>query len=365
MLLFLNLNSSNIRGAFSSLLSPVQLSLWQAGTTSSVFLGGIFHGAGLKEQVLNLEVENLLLAQELLSLKEVKKENERLREALGGAREEFDLLFVEIIGKEIERDVLFLNKGLVDGVREDMPVITQSRIAVGSIGEVFKHTSKVSLLSLKGRSSDVKIQDKEAIGVLNGQGRFNVFLDLIPKEEELKKGDVLVTSALGGIFPDNLLVGKVKEVEFRDLEPASLEVGFSISTDARAEALRTLDEEMRLVQTRPRTDADIAGWIMAQEMIAHTEMEEAVPLQLQLLEKLADHWTKRALINSLVQAKSAEAASGLVEIFENAHPQGRLADVISYAIEVVYKLRDTGKADILQATDAFVATHARPPANLR
>jgi len=213
VLLILNLNSQSMRGTFSSLFSPVQSLVWKAGTST----GEIFSKAS-KEGARELETENLLLQQELLSLKEAAKENERLRKALNAApRVEFDLLFAEIIGKEIERDVLLLNKGAQDGLQQGMPVITQSRVAVGSIGEVFGHTSKVLLLSLKGRAFDVKIQEREVIGVLRGQGRYRVLLDLILKEEELKEGDLVVTSALGGTFPDNLLVGEVKSIEKSDL----------------------------------------------------------------------------------------------------------------------------------------------------
>jgi rod shape-determining protein MreC len=216
-LLLFNLGAPGVRGTFFALLAPVQASLWQAGKTSSAFVAGTFQGAGLKERAERLETENLFLTQELASLQEEKRENVRFREALQGAKEEFDLLFVEIIGKEVDRDVLLVNRGAADGIKKDMPVITQSRVAVGSIGEVFEHTSKVLLLSLKGRSFDVKLQEKEAVGVLKGQGRFEAVLDLIPKEVELREGDMLVTSVLGGMFADNLLVGKVLSVDKSDL----------------------------------------------------------------------------------------------------------------------------------------------------
>ena len=209
ILFVLNLSSEYIRGAFSSLLSPLHSSLWQTGGLTSEFLSGEF---------VELEERNRALYQQVLSLKEVEKENERLREAVGTIqRKEFTLLFTEIIGKVIERDVLLINKGRAEGVRTRMPVITQSRAAVGSIGEVFEHTAEVLLLSLKDSSSDVKIQGREVIGVLKGQGRYEARLDLIPQEEELQEKDVVVTSALGGNFPDNLLVGELKNIEKSDL----------------------------------------------------------------------------------------------------------------------------------------------------
>jgi len=213
VLLLLNLSSQSVRGTFSSFLSPIQSLLWKAGTSTVEIFSKV-----PQERTRELKTKNLLLYQELLSLQEVVKENERLREALEVAlKEEFDLLFAEIIGKEVDRDVLLLNKGTAEGVEQGMPVITQSKVAVGSIGEVFEHTSKVLLLSLKGSSSDVKIQGKEMIGVLKGQGRYRVLLDFIPRKEELLEGDAVVTSALGGVFPDNLLVGDVKSVEKSDL----------------------------------------------------------------------------------------------------------------------------------------------------
>jgi rod shape-determining protein MreC len=210
VLLILNLSSESIRGTFSSLLSPIHSLLWKAGTTSSSLL--------LDKSTAQLKTENLSLSQELLLITEVQKENDRLREALETAKKEkFDLVFVEIIGKEVDRDVLILNKGSRDGIEEGMPVITEEKVAVGSIGVVAEHTAKVQLLSLLNHASDVKIQGQEVIGVLEGQGRYRVLLNLIPQEEELKEGDIVLTSALGGIFPDNLLIGELLSIEKSDL----------------------------------------------------------------------------------------------------------------------------------------------------
>jgi len=218
VLAFLNLGTDNIRGTVSSLFSPLQSLLWRAGQAASSFTEGVFLGVELQQRVRELEAENLALSQEILSLKEAKKENDRFREAMGAASQgEFDMLFAEIIGKEIERDVLLVNKGTADGVKKGMPVITQSRVAAGSIGEAFEHTSKVLLLSLSDSSSDVKIQGKEMIGVLTGQGRYRARLDFIPQAQELLEGDVVVTSALGGVFPNNLLVGELRNIDKSDL----------------------------------------------------------------------------------------------------------------------------------------------------
>ena len=114
VLLILNLSSQTIRGTFSSLLSPTQSLLWKAGTSTVEIFSKVS-----QERAQELETENLLFRQELLLIHEMVKENARLREVLDIApREKFDLLFTEIIGKEVERDVLFLNKGTAEGVMQ-------------------------------------------------------------------------------------------------------------------------------------------------------------------------------------------------------------------------------------------------------
>ena len=52
------------------------------------------------------------------------------------------------------------------------------------------------------------------------------------REENLSQGDIVVTSALGGIFPKGLLVGRIKQIKRSDVEPfqqAEIEPFFDIS----------------------------------------------------------------------------------------------------------------------------------------
>ncbi|MFH1894783.1 MAG: rod shape-determining protein MreC, partial [Patescibacteria group bacterium] len=51
-----------------------------------------------------------------------------------------------------------------------------------------------------------------------GQGALGAILDLVPREFEIKEGDSVLTSALGGVFPGGILVGKISKVEKNDVE---------------------------------------------------------------------------------------------------------------------------------------------------
>jgi len=97
---------------------------------------------------------------------------------------------------------------------------------------------------------------------------------------------------------------------------------------------------------------------IAREMLTFTESELAVPYQLQLLRVEKYTWRKRDIINSLVKSETLEAASGLVQIIED--PSVYNEDVKHNLIDGVYRLRENGNAEIINATEEFVAKYKRP-----
>ncbi len=230
--LSLNLFSGNVRGFFAETFSPMQGFFWGLGQTSSNFFSGLFNAASLKKENIQLEERMLALSQELFSLQDVEKENEQLRKALSlGVEKKFNIISSRIIGKDPSQDILLLNRGNRDGVREGMAVFTPAKAAVGKIGEVFETTSRVILLSHLASSFDAKIPREGIMGLVRGQGGYQAFLDLIPQEGNVVLGDMVVSTSLGGIFPENLLIGKIKEVRTsneKSFQQASLSLFFDV-----------------------------------------------------------------------------------------------------------------------------------------
>lgn len=228
----LNLFSKEVRSLFSVVFSPFQSFFWNLGNTSSDFLSGFFHGAFFKEENARLGSENLKLQQELLSLQDIQNENEQLRKALSlGVEKEFHIVSSRIVGKDPSEDVLFLDRGSSDGIQEGMAVITPENVAVGKVGQVFEHSSRLILLSHPVSSFDAKVSSEGIVGVVRGQGRGRSLLDFIPQESRLLPGDVVVSASLGGIFPENLLIGEVKEVKTSDaksFQQAALSLFFDV-----------------------------------------------------------------------------------------------------------------------------------------
>jgi len=100
-----------------------------------------------------------------------------------------------------------------------LPVITSQKVLVGKVGEAYDNFSEVILIYNKESSFDAKIQDKNVSGLIKGKGNLQLLLDLIPLDKEISAGDIVVTSALSGDFPEGILVGKVKSVKKNELEP--------------------------------------------------------------------------------------------------------------------------------------------------
>jgi len=227
LVFLLNVFQKEVKSLFYSFSAPIQKVLWRAGDSTSDFFQGIVRIKTLKQELDELNLENQELLSQVVALKNLKKENETLRQALGiELQKDLKLALAQIIGKDISQDFILIDKGSKDGVAQDMPVITQQRVLIGKISEVYEGFSKVMLISHKESSFDAEF------GLVRGQGNFKLLFDLIPKEKEINLGDIIATSVLGGIFPEGLLVGRIKQIKRSDVEPfqqAEIEAFFDIS----------------------------------------------------------------------------------------------------------------------------------------
>jgi len=224
ILLSLNIFQKEVRNIFYLVSSPFQKFLWRAGEKTSSFFEALVKVEDFKKEAEELRLKNQELLQKLIALKKLKEENQILREALNvGLEKDFRLLLVNTIEKDIGEDSILIDKGFQEGVAKDMPVITSQKVVVGKVKEVYKHFSKVTLISNREISFPVFIEKEEGErkieGMAKGKGRLALYVDLIPINEKIKPGDIVVTCALGGIFPENLLVGRLEEIKKSDVEP--------------------------------------------------------------------------------------------------------------------------------------------------
>lgn len=236
IIFFFVLNLSPVSGQmkdfFYSISEPVQAWFWKEGSVMSDFFETISEAKRFKEENERFELQNQELIIKDIEIEQLRKENEVLRTALNlDLKQEFDLKISQVIGKDISEDFLIIDKGSGDRLSLGFPVITQQKSLVGKITEVYDNVSKVQLLTSKNSSFDVEIFEKEIYGLAKGNNNLKLLLDLIPWEEEVKIGDKVITSVLGGNFPQGLLVGEIKDIRKSDIksfQEAEIKPGFEI-----------------------------------------------------------------------------------------------------------------------------------------
>ncbi len=118
-----------------------------------------------------------------------------------------------------ERSSLFktiiIEKGTDDGIVEGLPVVTSQGI-VGRIIESSWNVSRVLLVTDYNSNIDALVQGSRAQGILQGGGPQLCRLKYVQRTDEVKPGDTLVTSGLGGIFPKGLVLGMIATAEKRE-----------------------------------------------------------------------------------------------------------------------------------------------------
>jgi rod shape-determining protein MreC len=170
-----------------------------------------------------LEMENRALRQELLSknselllMGQYRQENARLRELLGSPlRQDEQKMVTQVIStvNDPYSDQVVIDKGTMNGVYEGQPVISDKGV-VGQVIAVAKMTSRVLLICDATHALPIQVLRNDIRVIAAGNGcTDDLQLEHLPANTDIRVGDVLVTSGLGGRFPEGYPVGVVSSVK--------------------------------------------------------------------------------------------------------------------------------------------------------
>jgi rod shape-determining protein MreC len=161
----------------------------------------------LKRRIGLLEIDNSRYQELLLA-------NQRLRELLGFQENTREPLFAaRVIGWDSSGlfKSIILDKGEGDGIRVNMPVVNSEGI-VGRIVSVAPNYARTLLITDQNSAIDGLVQRSRGRGMLKGGGSSDCSFDYVIKTCEIRTGDTIVTSGLGGVFPKGLHLGVVTEI---------------------------------------------------------------------------------------------------------------------------------------------------------
>jgi len=173
---------------------------------------------GLEQENKKLNKKINDLTAQLVLYQEGYLEAQRLRNLLA-LKENHDFNFVaaRIIGRgqvAFSRTVI-INKGTTHGLKVGMPVMACPGL-VGRITAVSWRASKVLLLIDESSNIDAIVQRNRTQGIIRGAGAHGYSLKYVSKTQDVIKGDIIVSSGIGGLFPKGLMIGQVSHVDKQD-----------------------------------------------------------------------------------------------------------------------------------------------------
>lgn len=170
--------------------------------------------------------ENKRLRQQLAQLREentrligVLQENARLRELVGFEKKhpEYHLVPARVVGRDISPyfRVLRVKLETDEKLAPREPVVVAGGV-VGQIDEVYGKFADVIIVSDPRSRIDAVSQRNRAPGIVEGLGHerdYRAKVSYLTQKDQVRKGDVMVTGGKGGVFPKELILGKVVGVD--------------------------------------------------------------------------------------------------------------------------------------------------------
>jgi len=241
-----------VRNAVATFIYPLQYVIQVPGKTRYWLTENLASRTVLLTENAELHRKQLFLNAELQKLTALEAENRRLRTLLESSvnHEGERFLIAELLQVDFDpyRHQILLNRGARHGVHVGQPLLDPQGI-IGQISEANALTSRAILITDPNHALPVQIVRTGMRTLALGSGNFQaLLLSPIVNNEDIRVGDVVVTSGLDGRFPQGYPVATVTKVEFDPTRPFAR---ISARPSAQLDRLR----EVLLLVTEPPAGA--------------------------------------------------------------------------------------------------------------
>mgnify|MGYP000227006216 FL=1 len=205
----------SVRGFLQSMVSPLQY----LATTPKQMMNWAAENIVTRRQLIadneQYKVNELVFHEQALQLDIVKKENERLRALLSSPlRNDAKKMVAEILAVDSDpyTHQVVINRGANEGVFEGQAVIDDEGI-VGQVLHVGTTSSRVLLITDVTHAIPVRISRNGVRLIAAGVGVIDRLThNHVQHSTDIRVDDILVTSGLGGKFPEGYPVAEVTSV---------------------------------------------------------------------------------------------------------------------------------------------------------
>ena len=204
-----------VRSSISLALSPLRYVVSLPATAGNWVNDWLTAHTELLEENESLRAESQILRARLQKLQVLAEENTRLRNLLSSSRKVADdVIVAELfsVNQSPYRQIIEINKGTADGVQTGMAVIDEHGV-MGQVINVNPESATTILISDPDHAIPVQFIRSGLRSVAFGNGSTDVLeLRFLPATADIVVGDELVTSGLGGRFPEDYPVGTVAAI---------------------------------------------------------------------------------------------------------------------------------------------------------
>lgn len=177
----------------------------------------------LQAEIDKLEKENQNLKDMLVDYYDIKEQNEQLLKYYDIKKEnkDFSIVPATVIAKDPNENFygFTLDKGKTDGVEINNTVMTENGL-VGWVCEVSPKSCKVKTILSPDAKIGAVVKRTSDNGIIMGSADYSdnnlTLMQNISAQNSVKKGDIVVTSGYGGVYPKNIKIGEIKKITLDD-----------------------------------------------------------------------------------------------------------------------------------------------------
>jgi len=166
----------------------------------------------LQNRIAELETALALYQSELVELREINSDYQRLADLLSYTttvqNQEFVTANVIAVDDNSMMRTITLDRGTRDGITVGMPVVTGQGL-VGRVIRVSANAAQVMAVTDPSSAVSARLQSTRVEGTVSGRVAGTLEMDMLPLESPVRSGDLAITSGLGGNFPQDIVIGQV------------------------------------------------------------------------------------------------------------------------------------------------------------
>jgi rod shape-determining protein MreC len=240
-----------VRKAIGTVVYPIQIVVDAPFRLWEWLREGTSERGELQLELSRLQAERLLTNARLQRLAALEAENARLRdllEARAHVRDEIRVAEIMAVDANPYRHNIVIDIGEREGAYDGQAIVDASGV-IGQVIETGLTTSQAMLISDPSHSLPVEVNRNGLRTIASGTGEFGrLDLPFITNNADIRPGDLLVTSGLGGAFPSGYPVAVVDTVNRIPQEP------FADVTAVPAAALDQVREVMLIWSSSAEVD---------------------------------------------------------------------------------------------------------------